>query len=256
LRLAQLLTDKPVIWALAGRDLKSRYKQSALGPAWVVFQPFALLVAFTVGFHSVAHVQTQGVPYILFALTGLVVWTYFQAVAMAAVGSLVNNYPLVRWTACPRIALPLATLVSNLPSFAIPAAAAVIAAGATGFLAIQALLLPLLFLWLVVLVAAVAIFMSAITVRARDVLSVTPFLLQVMLFLSPVGYGTSQLSPVLRAVISINPLTGLIEAWRWSLLGINPSTAAVVISLALTSAGVVVAWWLFRSLEISMADDI
>jgi len=256
LRLAQLLSDKPVIWALAGRDLKSRYKQSALGPAWVVFQPFALLVAFTVGFHSVAHVQTQGVPYILFALTGLVVWTYFQAVTMAAVGSLVNNYPLVRWTACPRIALPLATLISNLPSFAIPAAAAVIAAGATGFLAIQALLLPLLFLWLVVLVAAVAIFMSAITVRARDVLSVTPFLLQVMLFLSPVGYGTSQLSPVLRAVISINPLTGLIEAWRWSLLGINPSTAAVVISLALTSAGVVVAWWLFRSLEISMADDI
>jgi lipopolysaccharide transport system permease protein len=109
---------------------------------------------------------------------------------------------------------------------------------------------------LVVLVAAVAIFMSAITVRARDVLSVTPFLLQVMLFLSPVGYGTSQLSPVLRAVISINPLTGLIDAWRWSLLGIKPSTTAVVVSLALTSVGAVAAWWLFRSLEVSMADDI
>jgi len=256
LRPVQLLGYKPIIRALAGRDLKSRYKQSALGPAWVVFQPLALLVAFTIGFHSVAHVRTEGVPYSLFALTGLVVWTYFQAVTMAAVGSLVNNYALVRWTACPRMALPLATLVSNLPSFAIPAAAAVIAAGIMGFLRVQALLLPLLFVWLVVLVATVAIVLSAITVRARDVLSVTPFLLQVMLFLSPVGYGTSQLSPVLRTVISINPLTGLIEAWRWSLLGIVPSTTAVVISLALTIAGAAVAWQLFTSLEVSMADDI
>lgn len=256
LRPVQLLGYKPIIRALAGRDLKSRYKQSALGPAWVVFQPLALLVAFTIGFHSVAHVRTEGVPYSLFALTGLVVWTYFQAVTMGAVGSLVNNYALVRWTACPRMALPLATLVSNLPSFAIPAAAAVIAAGIMGFLQVQALLLPLLFVWLVVMVATAAIVLSAITVRARDVLSVTPFLLQVMLFLSPVGYGTSQLSPVLRTVISINPLTGLIEAWRWSLLGIVPSTTAVVISLALTIAGAAVAWRLFTSLEVSMADDI
>jgi lipopolysaccharide transport system permease protein len=256
LRLARLLTDKPVIWALARRDLKARYKQSALGPAWVVFQPLALLVAFTIGFHSVAHVRTEGVPYALFALTGLVVWTYFQAVTMSAVGSLVNNYPLVRWTACPRMALPLATLVSNLPSFAVPAAAALIAAGADGFAGVQTLLVPFLFAWLVVLVAAVAIVMSAISVRARDVLSVTPFLLQVMLFLAPVAYGTSQLSPALRAVISLNPLTGLIEAWRWSLLGITPSTTAVVISLALTTVAIVVAWRLFTSLEVTMADDI
>ena len=256
LRPDQLLTYKPVIRALAGRDLKARYKQSALGPAWVVFQPLALLVAFTIGFHSVARVRTEGVPYSLFALTGLVVWTYFQAVTMAAVGSLVNNYALVRWTACPRMALPLATLVSNLPSFAIPAAAALIAAGTMGFLGVEALLLPLLFIWLVVLVTAVAIVLSAITVRARDVLSVTPFLLQVMLFLSPVGYGTSELSPVLRAVISVNPLTGLIDAWRWCLLGIKPGATAVIISLALTSVGIVVAWRLFRSIEVSMADDI
>ena len=256
LRLATLLADKPVIWALAGRDLKARYKQSALGPAWVVFQPLALLVAFTIGFHSVAHVPTGGVPYTLFALTGLVVWTYFQAVTMIAVGSLVNNYTLVRWTACPRMALPLATLVSNLPSFAIPAVAALIAAGTTGFLGVETLLLPFLFVWLIVLVASVAIILSAITVRARDVLSVTPFLLQVMLFLSPVGYGTSQLSPALRAVLAVNPQTGHNDAWRWSLLGIEPSTTAVVISLTLTSVGIVVAWRLFTSLEVSMADDI
>lgn len=256
LRVGELGTYGPLIRTLASRDLKARYKQSALGPAWVVFQPLALLLAFWVGFHKVAHVRTAGVPYLLFALTGLVVWTYFQAVTMVSVGSLVNNYALVRWTACPRVALPLATLVSNLPSFAIPALAALIAASASGFLGVQALLLPVLFIWLVALVAVAAIVLSAVAVRARDVLSATPFLLQVMLFLSPVAYGTSQLPPALRALISLNPLTGLIDVWRWSLLGINPSLSAVIVSLALTSVGIVVAWRLFGSLEVSMADEI
>src|SRR5690348_15325368 len=130
LRLRQTLAYGPLIRALAKRDLKARYKQSVLGPAWVVFQPLALLAAFSVGFRSVAHVQTGGVPYALFALTGLIVWTYFQAVTMVAAGSIVNNYQLVRWTACPRLALPLATLAANLPSFAVPLVAALIAAGA------------------------------------------------------------------------------------------------------------------------------
>ena len=169
LRVAELGTYGPLIRALASRDLKARYKQSALGPAWVVL-------------NACRRVCLR-----------LVVWTYFQAVTMVSVGALVNNYALVRWTACPRVALPLATLASNLPSFGIPALAALIAAGASGFLGVQALLLPVLFIWLVALVAAAAIVLSAVSVRARDVLSATPFLLQVMLFLSPVAYGTSQL---------------------------------------------------------------
>ncbi len=255
-RLGDVLTYGPLIRALATRDLKARYKQSALGPAWVVFQPLALLAAFTVGFKAVAHVQTDGVPYVLFALAGLAVWTYFQAVTMVATGSIVNNYPLVRWTACPRLALPLATLVSNLPSFLIPGLAALIVAGAAGYLWVGTLLLPFMCVWLLALVGASAILLSAITVRARDVLSVVPFMLQVTLFLSPVAYPTSTLSPALRALISINPLTGLLDAWRWSLLGVRPSSAAVIISLALTATGVVLAWRTFARLEVRMADEI
>jgi ABC-type polysaccharide/polyol phosphate export permease len=242
--------------ALASRDLKGRYKQSALGPAWVVFQPLALLAAFTVGFRAVAHVHTGGVPYVLFALAGLAVWTYFQAVTMVATGSIVNNYPLVRWTACPRMALPLATLVSNLPSFLIPGVASIIAAGAAGYLWVGSLLLPVLCLWLLLLVGAGALLLSAITVRARDVLSVMPFMLQVALFLSPVAYGTAHLSPVLRALISINPLSGLLEAWRWSLLGVQPSVPAMIISVVLTGVGVATGWRLFVVLEVRMADEI
>jgi ABC-type polysaccharide/polyol phosphate export permease len=255
-RLADLRSYGPLVRALASRDLKARYKQSALGPAWVVFQPLALLAAFTVGFRSVAHVHTDGVPYVLFALAGLAVWTYFQAVTMVATGSIVNNYALVRWTSCPRLALPLATVVSSLPSFVIPGLAAVIAAGAAGYLWIGWLLVPLMCVWLALLVGVCAILLSAITVRARDVLSVVPFMLQVLLFLSPVAYATSTLSPALRALIAINPLTGLIEAWRWSLLGIHASLTAVIVSLVLTGVGAAAGWRLFARLEVRMADEI
>jgi ABC-type polysaccharide/polyol phosphate export permease len=241
---------------LATRDLKARYKQSALGPAWVVFQPLALLAAFTIGFRNIAHVHTDGIPYVLFALAGLAVCTYFQAVAMVATGSIVNNYQLVRWTSCPRLAMPLATLVSNLPSFLIPCLATLIAAAAAGYVFIGWLLVPVMCLWLALLTAACAILLSAITVRARDVLSIMPFMLQVILFLSPVAYATSRLSPALRALIAINPLTGLLDAWRWSLFGVRPSGFAVIVSLVLTAGGVAVAWIVFARLEVRMADEI
>jgi lipopolysaccharide transport system permease protein len=256
IRLGDLRGYLPVIHALAVRDLKARYKQSVLGPAWTVLQPLGLLVAFTIGFHAVAHVNTGGVPYYLFALTGLAVWTYFQAVLMLATGSIVNNYALVRWTPCPRLALPLAALVSNVPSFLVPAAAAIIAAIVTGHVWVGSLLVPLLALWMFLLVAAFAVTLAVVTVRARDILSALPFVLQVVVFLAPVAYSTAGLSAPLRALVAINPLTGLIEAWRWSLLDLAPSWRAVGISLALTAVGLVAAWRLFARFEPIIADEI
>jgi lipopolysaccharide transport system permease protein len=246
----------PVIRAIATRDLKARYKQSLLGPAWTLFQPLGLLVAFSVGFNAVAHVNTGGVPYYLFALTGLAVWTYFQAVLMLATGSIVNNYPIVRWTACPRLALPLAALVSNLPSFLIPAAAAIVAAIVTDHVWVGSLLLPVLILWMFVLVAVFAVALAVITVRARDILSALPFVLQVAVFLTPVAYSTANLSAPLRTLVAINPLTGLIEAWRWALLDLAPSWRAVGTSLLLTAVGVVLAWRVFARMEPIVADEI
>lgn len=255
-RLRDLIGYRPVIYAVAIRDLKTRYKQSVLGPAWTVFQPLGLLIAFSIGFNAVAHVNTGGVPYYLFALTGLAVWTYFQAVLMAGTGSIVNNFALVRWTPCPRLALPLAALVSNLPSFVVPALAALIAAIVTGHVWAGWLLIPVLTVWLLLLVAAFTVALSVITVRARDVLSALPFLLSVVVFLAPVAYSTANLSAPLRALVAINPLTGLIEAWRWSLLDLTPSWRAVGLSGALTIIGLVFAWRLFARLEPIMADEI
>jgi lipopolysaccharide transport system permease protein len=246
----------PLIRALATRDLKARYKQAALGPAWVIFQPLALLVAFSVGFRSVAHVKTAGAPYYLFALTGLAVWTYFQATLMAATGSVVNNYALVRWTSCPRLALPLATIFSNLPSLAVTGVAALVASAVAGYLWVGTLVLPLLIAWLIVLTGAISVFLAAITVRARDVLSAIPFLLQVMLFLAPVAYRTSQLPGTLQTLIALNPVTGLIDAWRWALLDIPPDMTAIYLSWGGTALLVWLAWRVFAAVEGLMADEI
>jgi lipopolysaccharide transport system permease protein len=256
LRPREILGYGSLIRALASRDIKARYKQTLLGPAWVVFQPLALLAAFSVGFKSVANIQTGGVPYFLFAMVGLTVWTYFQATVMTATGSIVNNYALVRWTACPRLAMPLATLVSCSPSFAVTASVTLVAAAVGGYLSIATLVVPLLTVWLVALTAAGSVFLAAVSVRARDVLSALPFVLQVTVFLAPVGYPTSKLPSNLQTLISLNPLTGLIEAWRWAVLGISPDMTAVGFSLVITALLLLVAWKTFSAVEVVMSDEI
>jgi lipopolysaccharide transport system permease protein len=256
LRLRDLLGYGPLLRALATRDLKARYKQAALGPAWVVFQPLALLIAFSIGFKSVAHIQTSGVSYFLFAMVGLTVWTYFQAAVMASTGSVVNNYALVRWTSCPRLALPIATLIASSPSFGVTCVVALLGSIIGGYVWVGTLLVPVLAIWLFILTASVAVFLAAISVRARDVLSAVPFLLQVVLFLAPVAYPTSQLSSKIQTLISINPLTGLIDAWRWCLLGVHPDITAIWIGLGVTGVLVVVAWKTFAAIEAVMSDEI
>ncbi len=254
-RLRQLPGYSPIIRAIAVRDLKARYKQSVLGPAWTLLQPLGLLAAFSIGFNAVVHVNTGGVPYYLFALTGLAVWTYFQAVLMLATGAMVNNYPLVRWTPCPRLALPLAALMSSLPSFLVPAAAAIMAAIVTDHVWVGSLLVPVLSRGCSA-GRGVRGRAPVITVRARDIISALPFVLQVAVFLAPVAYSTASLSAPLRALVAINPLTGLIEAWRWALLDLAPSWRAVGVSLALTVLGLMLVWWLFARMEPIIADEI
>ena len=118
------------------------------------------------------------------------------------------------------------------------------------------MLVPALAVWLMLLTGAIAVTLAALTVRARDVVSVVPFFLQVLLFLSPVAYSTAQLSPTLQSVMAFNPLTGLIDAWRWSLLGMAPDMTAVGVSLLTTALLLWLAWRLFNAIEVVMSDEI
>jgi lipopolysaccharide transport system permease protein len=256
LRLRDTLRDAQVIRVMAARDFKVKYKQSLLGPLWLLFQPLALLAAFFVAFRNLANVQ-PGVPYSVFVLVGLSAWAFFQASMTIGTASLITNIMLVRFTPCPRFAFPIAGILASLPTYAVTAAAALVAAAATGTLSPRALLLPLGLVWLFLLTAGVVTLAAAFTVRYRDIVQAMPFLLQVGLFLAPVGYPLHQLGPTIRQLVELNPLTGLIEAWRWMVVsGYGASPRVIGFSLLMTALVVMVGWRTFTRLETTMADEI
>jgi len=257
LRLRDLPRHASVIRVIAARDFKVKYKQSLLGPLWLVFQPLALLLAFLVAFRGLGNVASSGIPYAVFALVGLCAWAFFQAAMTIGTASLVSNINFVRYTPCPRTAFPLAAIIASLPSFAITAVAAIIAAAATGQLSLRVLLLPLGLAWLLLLTAGVVGVLSVVCVRYRDVNSALPFLLQLGTFLAPVGYSLAELSTPLRYVVEANPLTGVIEGLRWMMLsGYSPIAEPIVFSLAATVVVAAAGWLLFTRRETTVADEI
>jgi lipopolysaccharide transport system permease protein len=197
------------------------------------------------------------VPYSVFVLVGLSAWAFFQASMTIGTASLITNIMLVRFTPCPRFAFPIAGILASLPTYAVTAAAALVAAAATGTLSPRALLLPLGLVWLFLLTAGVVTLAAAFTVRYRDIVQAMPFLLQVGLFLAPVGYPLHQLGPTIRQLVELNPLTGLIEAWRWMVVsGYGASPRVIGFSLLMTALVVMVGWRTFTRLETTMADEI
>lgn len=257
LALGDIYRDLPVVRVLAARDFKVKYKQSLLGPLWLFFQPLALLAAFLVAFRGLANVGTSASPYVAFALVGLSAWTFFQAAMTIGTASLISNINLVRFTSCPRFAFPVAAVVASLPSFAVPFSAALVAAAVNGVISPRVGLLPLGLVWLFVLTIGIAVMVAALTVRLRDIVSAMPFMLQVGVFLAPVGYPLAELSPTVRVLVDLNPLTGVMEALRWmTLSGYEPSFEPIAVALAMTPLVVIAGWRLFTRLETTMADEI
>ena len=255
-KLADFYRDLPVIQVLAARDFKVKYKQSLLGPLWLLFQPIALLAAFLVAFQGLADVES-GTPYIPFALVGLAAWAFFQASMTIGSAAFISNYTLVRFTPCPRFAFPVAGLIASMPSFVVTITGAFIAAAVSGVLSPKLVLIPFGFAWLFLLTAGIVAITASLTVRYRDMLSAMPFLLQVGLFLAPVGYPLSELDTTVRIIVDLNPLTGLIEAWRWMVLsGYVPSFEPIGVSLAITPLVVLAGWRIFSRFETTMADEI
>lgn len=256
-RLRDLLRATGVIRVLAARDFKVKYKQSLLGPLWLVFQPLVLLAAFFVAFRNLSNVQSSGVPYAVFALVGLSAWAFFQAAMTIGSASVITNSNFVRFTPCPRPAFPIAAVIASLPSFAVTAAGAIVAAAASGRLSIHVLLLPAGLLWLFLLTLGIVAVTSSLAVRFRDVISAMPFFLLVGIFLTPVGYTLAGLGGVIRTLVEANPLTGLIEALRWMIISdYHASVGPVVVSLVETVVLVAGGWLIFSRLETTMADEI
>ena len=256
IRLADVPGYLQVISVVAGRDYKVKYKQSLLGPLWLVFQPFALFLGFLIAFRTRTEAGT-GVPYIVFALSGLMVWSFFQAAMPIGTSSLITNIQLVRFTPCPRLAFPIGGIIASLPSLIIPVIGAIVATAVAGDLSARVLLLPFALAWLFLLTVGVVALGSALAVRFRDIISVLPFILSLGLFLAPVAYPLTSLSSAVRLVIELNPLTGLLELSRWLLLApYHPSVRAIALSAVVTAGLVALGWRVFSRLETTMADEI
>jgi ABC-type polysaccharide/polyol phosphate export permease len=257
LRLGDLRGHVPVVRVLAVRDFKAKYKQAILGPLWLILQPIALLAGFLVAFHGLGKVQVSREPYVVFTLVGLAVWAYFQASMTIGTSSIVANGQFIRFTPVPRPAFPLASMIASLPSLGVTGAAAILAAAITGHLSPRIVLLPLGIVWLLLLTAGLVAILSSMAARFRDVLSVLPLLLQVGVFFAPIGYSLARLSPGVRAIVELNPLTGLIESWRWMMLsGYVPRPGPVIVSVVETAVLAVAGWLIFTRLETTMADVI
>jgi lipopolysaccharide transport system permease protein len=247
--LRELWSYRELVYFLAWRDVKVRYAQTALGVAWTLIQPIALTLVFTYAFHRLGDVQTEGVPYPLFALAGLAFWTFFSRGVTAGSNSLVENAPLLTKIYCPRLFIPLSTIVSALVDLMLSFFLLVGVAALYGYYPTWRLVgvLPILVVG-IVFAAALTFFLSAINVRFRDIQQGLPFLVMLLLFLSPVAY------PIDNPLLDLNPLVGIIDVFRWCIVGTPVSATSLALSIVVTGLALVVGAVHFSRTERTFAD--
>ena len=254
----ELWRYREVALQLAVRDITVRYRQTALGAAWAVLQPIAFMVVFTLIFGHLAGISSQGLPYALFTLAALVPWTFFANAVVLGSDSLVANTALVAKIYFPRIFIPAGVIAAGLLDLAISLVIFFIIVLAWGEVpAVTALLLPLLVLITVVTALGVSTALSAINVRYRDVRYVVPFAIQLWLFMTPVAYSSTDVSEPWRTLSAINPMTGVVEGFRWAALGAD-NDCGILIGISAISAAVIVIAGLayFDRVERNFADVI
>jgi lipopolysaccharide transport system permease protein len=258
LGLKELWDYRELLYFLVWRDVKVRYKQTVIGAAWTVIQPLLTIVIFTVVFQHFAKLPSDGVPYPLFSFTGLLPWSYFAKALNNGINSVVGSANLITKVYFPRLILPISAILSGLIDFGISFLCLLGMMIWYGLMPGWGVLAVPLFLLLAVLTAlSIGLWLAVINVRYRDVGQAIPFLIQLWLFVSPVAYPLSVVPEKWRVLYSLNPMTGVIEGFRWALLGkpmldILPIAISIVVVLALLFAGI----RFFRRMEETFADVV
>ncbi|HZU59671.1 MAG TPA: ABC transporter permease [Solirubrobacteraceae bacterium] len=235
LHLRELWEYRELVYFLALRDIQAQYKQAAFGIAWAVVQPLAGVLLFTVVFAKLAHVSSEGIPYPVFALVGYLVWTYFSSTITTAATSIVTNAHLMTKIYFPRVAAPLSALLPGFISLApglVLLAVLMVIEGAGTTVALVAL--PLCLVWMVVVSLGFSLLFAAVNVKYRDVGTVISTLTQLWLFACPVAYPSSLVTGGWRWLYFANPVVGLIDSFRWCLVGTPFPGAEVAVSAATT----------------------
>jgi len=258
LKLRELFEYRELLYFLVWRDIKVRYKQTALGASWAIIQPFFTMVVFSLFFGRLAKVPSDGVPYPIFSFAALVPWTFFATSLINSSNSLVGSANLIKKVYFPRLAIPIATVLSGLVDFAI---AFVMLIGMMLWygipLTVHTLWLPLFLLLAVATSLGVGLWLSAMNVEYRDVKYVVPFLTQFWMLATPVAYPSSLLSGKWRAVYALNPMVGVVEGFRWSLLGTKTNLGPIILVSSVTAAVILISGaFYFRRMERTFADVV
>ena len=253
-----LWQHRELLLKLAWRDVKVRYKQTIVGAAWAIIQPFVTMVVFSVFFGRFANMPSEGVPYPIFSYAGLLPWTFFSEAMKRASDSLVGNASLVSKVYFPRVVLPMASVLSRLVDFAV---------AFTVLLAMMAYFhVPITWriLWVPVFIAlaflgalGTGLWLSAINVRFRDIKYALPFIIQLWMFATPVIYPVTLLPERWQILLSLNPMTGVVNGCRWAILGTGaPPTGMFWVSVGVTVLVLVTGLLVFHKMERTFADVV
>lgn len=257
LDLREIWAYRDLLYFLTWRDIKIRYKQTLLGAAWAIIQPLFAMLLFTLLFGKLAKIPSDNIPYPLFAYAGLLPWTFFANAVTNSGNSLVGSTSLITKVYFPRMIIPAAAVLAGLVDFFI---ALLLLMPLLIYYQIQLglnlLLLPLFCVLTTLLALGVGMLLSALNVRFRDVRYALPFLIQLLLFASPVIYPSSMIPEKWRWILLLNPMTGIIEGFRASLFGKDFEWQAIMVSAVLSMFLLVGAAYIFRRVEDTFADII
>jgi lipopolysaccharide transport system permease protein len=254
----ELWRFRELLYFLTWRDVKVRYKQTAIGALWAVLQPFLTMVIFSVLFGRLAKIGSDNIPYPVFSYSGLLPWTFFASAINLAGLSLVSNANMIAKIYFPRLLMPAAAVLAATLDFCIAFVVLLFMMLYYGITpGVATFTLPLFLALAVITALGISLWLAALNVKYRDIRYVIPFLTQVWLFLTPVLYPSSMIPDKWRLVYGINPMSGVVEGFRWSLLGTEKAPGAMI----LVSVGVVIVLFVgglfyFRRMESQFADVI
>jgi lipopolysaccharide transport system permease protein len=258
LRLKELWDYRELLYFFVWRDVKIRYKQTAIGVLWVVLQPLLTMIVFTLFFGKLAKMPSQGLPYPVFYFAAVVPWMYFSTALLAATNVVVEHQRVITKVFFPRLILPFSSVISGLVDFAIGFVVLLIFTISYGIRpGLTALLLPFFLLLAIFTALGVGLWLSALNALYRDVRYLMAFIVQFWMLASPVAYPSSMVPERYRWLYGLNPMAGVIDGFRWSLTGTgNPPGAVLITSTIMVCLTLVGGLAFFNRMEVSIADRV
>jgi lipopolysaccharide transport system permease protein len=258
LKLDELWEYRELLYFLVWRDVKVRYKQTVLGAAWAIIQPFFTMVVFSLFFGRLAKIPSDGIPYPIFSYTALVPWTFFANGMTQATTGLVNHANLIKKVYFPRLALPIARIFAGVVDFALAFIVLIVMMFLYGIVpSANILWLPFFLLLALMTSLGVGLWLSAMNVQFRDVGYTVPFITQFWMFATPIAYPSSLLSEPWRTIYGINPMAGVVEGFRWALLGVGTAPGPILVVSSFAALALLVSGaYYFRRMEKTFADVV